>query len=50
MDDKLKKALEVIKNYCATRTGCEGCPFDRDDTCFFALCDLPCDWELGGAE
>ena len=51
MNDKIiEGAVEIIKEYCKVRANCDGCRFDMDETCFFALCDLPCDWEFGGAD
>lgn len=42
----LDEVMKTIKTYCEAREGCEGCYFDRDESCFFALCDLPCDWGI----
>ena len=43
----IEDALRVIANYCLSRQTCEGCRFfGTGEACFFALCDLPCDWDV----
>ena len=44
---KLREAFETIVSYCAEQDCCEECHFfdEGEDACFFALSNLPCDWE-----
>ena len=43
----IEEALRVIADYCLSRQTCEGCRFfGTNEVCFFALCDLPCDWNI----
>lgn len=47
---KIEEAVRTIAEYCGERKTCDGCRFlGRNEICFFALSDLPCDWEEGGA-
>ena len=48
MNDKLKDAFKTIIEYCKLKDSCwNGCPFfdEEVEVCFFAMYDLPCDWD-----
>jgi hypothetical protein len=50
LTEQIAEAMVTIKAYCETRKDCEECCLYRDEYCFFALCDVPCDWEIEGHE
>lgn len=52
MNDKVKEAVETLKDFCKMRNTCDGCYFfdNGNDCCVFMFNEIPCDWEFGGAE
>lgn len=47
MQDKVYKAVEIIKGYCAKVVRCEKCRFSNaEGGCLFAAEIAPCDWDL----
>lgn len=45
MQDKIYKAVEIIKGYCAKQIRCENCRFENpNDECMFLIQMSPCDW------
>ena len=45
-----KAAANVITEHCKMQQGCDECIFytKKQDGCFFAFSNLPCDWAFGG--
>ena len=43
----IEEAVRTIAEHCKVQLLCEGCRFyGTNEVCFFALCDLPCDWKI----
>ena len=42
----VEEAFATIIDHCKRQPTCEGCCFDEDDVCAFAMNNLPCDWKM----